>query len=451
MNLGTLLPFVLQRDKPLEAPPKVEKPDVGTASISDQIAASYQIGSAEYGPVGAKFMRAKAWAAFRDMRRDPVLSSAIELKCYLPTAHGYQIEAASDDPRHIEQQEFLQYAFDSMEGDGIYGVIDKLTDGVAVGFSVQEKIWAKTPTGERFVATTRAIDPQLVSFDIDEFYRVHKLLMTVPGVSQNKPYPVDKFIYWTFNPSYEHPYGHGDFMEAYRAWFIKAEVTKLYAQYLERNAYGGIEVTKYKQGMTEEQIEKLKTESQKEGPVSKIFLPDGSTFEFIPLASSQMGNAYLDCIKQQNEEMVRAVLGSSLMVDEGSRVGSKAMAQVHLDTFRIGAMQLSRAIETVVNKSIIEPTIKVNYPGETKFPKFKLPQPSAAEQEMLANRIHASMDRDVISSDEPWVRSMLGYPADERDEDERADDDAAKKLKSILDGEEADGDKVLKEREDEKE
>lgn len=430
--------FLVDVDKPEPAKngALVKQEPIPSASMTDQMRASFLVGTPEIDPVGAKFLRAKAWPSFRDMRRDPVLSSCLELKTYLPTKNGWEVEPASEESQHVEQAEWVTEALDSM-CCGVMSVIDKALDAVAVGFSVQQKIWALLD-GKLVIVDTIAHDPQGISFDVDDQWRVYNIRITLSGSTEyREQYPVDRFIYWTYNPLYGHPYGHGDFLEAYRAWYVKNQAIILWVRYLEKHA-SGTRIVTFPATMTLEQQVELKLEIFKEGSLSAVMIPEGVQLEINHGVAGQSAAAYTDVMSWANEEMARAVLGSSLMVDEGSRVGSKAMASVHMETAIAGAMQLSRLIETeVIGKQLIEPMIRANYPGETKFPKFVLPQPSASEMEKLSARIFAAIDRGIVSEDEPFVRSDLGFPPDSRTDAEKAEDAVGKTIQEIAAGIEA--------------
>lgn len=414
------------------------KPDAPAAGIADIIAAQMRVGRPELMPISKKWLEAKAFVHLRDMRRDPVLSSCLELKCYMPTQNGWQVEPFDESEGAKTVADFVERAFKAMEGEGVFAVVDKLLDAVAIGFSVQEKVWGTLDTGELYIRTTVAHDPQNISFSIDNHWNVHEIRVSVHGKGDRVPYPRNRFIYWTYNPSYEHPYGHGDFSEAYRAWYSKNQAYIFWTRYLERMARGGIAIVKYAQGVTPELQEGIDDQLNLEGSLGSVHLPDKvADFKLEQALNSDAGRAFLDFVRMQNEEMAKAILGSSLMTDEGSRVGSKAMAAVHAQTAQIGSKQLARMIETQINKQVIEPIVRANYPGVKEFPTIKLPQPSLEERAARAEILYALLDRNVISPDEPFVRSDLNIPKDDRSPEDRAEVDADQTLAKIIDGIEA--------------
>lgn len=426
-------------------PEIVMQPEAPTASEADKISAMMPVGRPELMPVSKKWLQAKAFVHGRDMRRDPVLDSCLDYKCDVPMQSGWKVKPASDEAIDKKAAEFIERAFSEMDGDGAYGVVENLLDAVAIGFSAQQKVWDHTSAGELFIRDTIPHDPQSLSFTIDDFYRVTEIRTTIAGKTQRTPLPVAKFIYWAHKPLYGSPYGQGDFAKAYRAWYSKNQAIIYWTRYLERNARGGIPVVKYRDGVTTAMQEKIDEQMSLEGTLGSVHLPNEITdFKFEAALSASVGETFHAFVKTCNEEMARGLLGSSLMVDEGSRVGSKAMAAVHAQTSRVGSKKLARKIETVMNMQFIRPQVKANFPGIKAFPTLVLPQPSPEETAAKAELVWAAVDRRVLSPEEEWIRSALGFEPDDRDKvviaKEKEERDAERTIKEIAEGKEAEGD-----------
>lgn len=407
------------------------KPEAESAPASQRQLVSLIVGRQEYSPVAYTFLSKNAWENFRAMRRDPVVSSCLDYKCYLPVKNGWEVEPATEDnPQHQEQAEFIKYA---LQKGNIEKIIDKLMDAVAVGYSVQEKIWGNLPSGEKFIKDTIAHDPQGIAFEVDENWKVGKII-THHVAGMRKAYPANRFIYWAYNPLYEHPYGHGDFLEIFRAWYIKYQALVLWTRFVERNA-SGTRVYTYANGTTEEQQGDILDQLEAPGALTHVMMPEGDTLEIVTGSASDGGGSFSSLMAMCDTQIARGILGSSLMAEEGNRTGSMAQSKVHADTAKVGSEALARMIECVVNEQIIAPTMRVNYPGETEYPKFKLPQPDIDEQKARLEIATRLLDSGVLYADETWWRPMFGFPADFKTPEEREserEEEEAKELENAL-------------------
>lgn len=422
-----------------QQPVQVSNDPAAANNITDQMRASVLVGRPAAQPVGLEFEDAKAWKVYRDMRRDPIVASCADLKCASTVQHGWQIEPADDSDRNGEIAEFIETALDRIGEGGLYEVIDKMLDGVCVGRSIQEKCWGEGHDKRSIVNRTISHDPQNVSFNVDEYWTVHAI-----GIAQNgipKFYPRERFIYFAYGKLYEHPWGLGDFQKAYRAWFIKGQIVIRWMQYLERNARGGIPIVTVATAVKEGQQAELESQLRKmfDGPLSHIQKPADMEIEWLNVLNATAGDAFHAAIKWCNEEIARAFLGSSLQVDEGSRVGSKAMASVHAKTGMSVMIALVRRVEAALNKQLLEPMVRANYPGVTEFPRIVLQHTTPEEFIAKFEALMQAIDRGIVGPTESWIRPYLNLEAPEEgeDTDAAAEAGAQKKLKEILGGKEA--------------
>jgi hypothetical protein len=400
-----------EREKPLEQLLKSEVPPA-TPDFT-QLLVKLLIGTSEWEPVGYKFLRDVGFRDFREMLRDPVISSCLELKTYLPLRHGVKVTPKDGSEEAKALADVVQWMLDTTFENGIDHVLRSALDAVGVGFSVQEVFWEKRNyRGQEFWCPvyTVAIDPSLVGFEVDEWWRVKRILVYTKGFKE-KPLPLERAIYWRYKPTYDHPYGHGDLWEAWRAWFIKKNVLRLWLVFAERVAMQ-TRVVKYPRGMTPEAVEDLWQKLEQKVAQLTVLVPSDIELEVIE-ASKSPSEIFESLAHWANIEMARAILGSSLAVDEGQRVGSLAMAKVHLDVaFSFAKTMASEVERSIVKKQIVDRFLRVNF-GEEALeiaPDVMLPQPDPGEMAMRAKVIMDAVDRGVVAPDEEWVRTELDFP-----------------------------------------
>ncbi|MCL6519023.1 MAG: DUF935 domain-containing protein [Armatimonadetes bacterium] len=288
----------------------------------------------------------------------------------------------------------------------------KVMDALAKGFSVCEINYKIIPDGPFAgmvgLESIKSKDPAAFGFEMDEFLNINGLTIMESGKTASLP--VEKFIIYTYMPEYEMPYGQSDLRAAYKHWWSKEVILKFWNIYLEKF---GLPTAKgsYRRGLPKEQQDDLLRVLDKIQQETAIVVPEDIRIELI---EAQRGGeaGYLAAIEFHNRQIAKAILGQTLTSEEGSRVGSLAMAKVHLDVLCFYLQKLKRDLEdTVVQEQIIRRLVDINFgPLAKVYPKFVLGSLEDKDIEALGSLIEKLIAGKVVAPNEPWIRKYLGIP-----------------------------------------
>lgn len=405
---------------PTSKAPKVRKSDMMKRVVPSRIA--WQSGTYRMAP-GAFLDKLpewqvlqKRWNDFEKMRRDPIIADALDLKCDSVLGEGWAVHPAGGDhatPEQVEQAEFVEWALRQVPGT-VEDVLRSVMDAVAIGFSVIEKVYTVSPSSSRFpgrIVPTAFyhLDPSAVGWQFDEDGSLTAVLVTVPGRMVQEAVPLEKVIHWAYRSRYESPVGAGDFVTVYRPWWIKNETLKFWAVAIERTGVPR-PIGKYEDGAAPSFQTDLLDKLRASAAANAMVIPKSVEIEMQEPKSD--GAIFKSIISYCDSEIVKGIIGASLVTDEGERTGSLALGKVHAAAAAAKVARLKRDLEEhVMGEQVIRQLIDLNYPPEQVdgYPQFSLPDPTTDIVQRTTSVVNL-IDRGVISPDEPWIREALGFP-----------------------------------------
>lgn len=376
-------------------------------------------GSMAHSVVWDDVMETKGADAYRKMRHDPDVKAALDVKIGGILTKGWELAPAiSEGEDGYEaakaQSDFVQAVFDEMPGsiDGRLKAI--LKDALGLGTAVAERLWGigegKDTAGKFVYRDLKPKDPTLYQVEVDDFNNVTKLVLA--GVGVQAEVDPDKFAFMYWQQEYGQPWGVADLRAAYKFWFIKTNLWKYWAIFLEK--YGSpTAVGKYPRGLPKEQQAELLTVIDKIQQETAIVVPDDETVELLE-AMKDGKSSFLEAIQECGAQIAKAIVGQTLTANEGTRVGSMALGKVHQDTLTIYIKELKRITEEWMDEVVIRPLIDMNF-ADRQYPNFTLLYDDSDKQ-ALSEMIYRQVDIGVIKADEPWIRETLGFPAYDPDE-----------------------------------
>ena len=228
------------------------------------------------------------------------------------------------------------------------------------------------------------------------------------GVPLRDGLPADKFIIYSYMPRYESPYGQSDLRAAYRHWWSKDIILRFYNRYLEK--YGSPTAKgSYKRGTPRSQQDELLRVLDKIQQETAIVIPEDVKIEL--LEAQRGGEAgFINALEFHDKQIAKAILGQTLTTDEGQRVGSLALAKVHLQILRYQLEKLKRDLEEVVIcEQLIRRLVDLNYAG-AGYPRFTLGSLEEKDLTALGDLIVKLINGGVISPEEGWIREELEIP-----------------------------------------
>lgn len=352
----------------------------------------------------------KGFAVYDEMQNDAQVRSCLNTRKFAVLSKGWNVRPSSDSPEDVRVARFVEFCLHDMKGS-VPEMLFKVLDAVAKGFSICEinyKVIGGGPfDGMIGLASVKSKDPAEFGFDLDQFLNVRGL--THQGLSGQSRLPAEKFIVYTHMPVYELPHGQSDLRAAYKHWWSKEVILKFWNLYLEKFGMPTAKGT-YRRGVPKDQQDELLRVLDKIQQETALVVPEDVTVEL--LEAQRRGEAgYLAAIEFHNKQIAKAILGQTLSSDEGSRVGSLALARVHMDVLRFYLERLKRDLEeTVMREQLIRRLVAINF-GTDRCPLFTLGNLEEKDLELLGGLITKLIDGRVVEPTEPWIREYLGIPA----------------------------------------
>lgn len=355
----------------------------------------------------------RGYAVYDAMQKDAQVQACLMIKKLAVLSRGWEVHAASDSPQDREVADFVRFALSDMRGS-ILDVLYNILDALAKGFSVMEvnyRIIDSGPYRGRIgLSSIKSKDPSTFVFDLDEFSNVQGLHRCGFGrdASGDGDLPSEKFVIYTYMPKYESPYGTSDLRAAYKHYWSKDVLIRFLNIYLEK--YGSPTAKgSYKRGTprsAQDELLKVLDRIQQE---TAIVIPEDVQVEL--LEAQRGGEAgYLQAIEFHDKQISKAILCQTLMTDEGNRVGSFALAKVHLDVLKMCLYKLKRDLEeSVMQEQVIRRLVDYNF-AVNAYPAFRLGPLEDKDFQSLSGAIAQLVSGGVVRPNERWIREYLGLP-----------------------------------------
>jgi hypothetical protein len=209
-----------------------------------------------------------------------------------------------------------------------------------------------------------------------------------------------------------------DLRQAYRPWYLKDQVVKLYATYLERFA-GGFTSLSLDQsaGITagSPQHEALKAVLRNLRNMTGIILPPGVTMD-VHMPSNT--GEYREALHYFDLAIAKSLLVPNLLgLSHNSGAGSLAQSQTHLEAFFWTLNADARRLEACLNEQMFRRLGDMNW-GDSEYPQFKF-RPATNEQiKWLIDTWKVLVDAKAViptEDDEKRFREILDMPMREED------------------------------------
>lgn len=404
---NVVLNFFAEKLSSRRSPPMNE-----TASARGALASS--VGSiAPYNP--DDLIGKRGYSVYDQMQRDAQVQACLMIKKLALLSRDWEIHPASDDPADRKVADFVRFALQDMRGS-ILDVLYNALDALAKGFSVMElnyRVVEKEPyRGMIGLVSIKSKDPSTFVFDVDKYLNVKALRRSIGfvlGDGAEEVLPPEKFVIYSYMPRYESPYGTSDLRAAYKHYWSKDVLIRFLNLYLEK--YGSPTAKgSYKRGTPKTAQDELLKVLDKIQQETAIVIPEDVQVEL--LEAQRGGEAgYLQAIEFHDKQIAKSILCQTLMTDEGMRVGSFALAKVHLDVLKMCLKKLKRDLEeAVMQEQVVKRLVDYNF-NVTSYPVFSLGPLEDKDVESLANVISMLVSGEIIRPDEGWIREYLGLPS----------------------------------------
>jgi len=350
---------------------------------------------------------AKGLEVYEKMCHNAQVAACLSIKRSSVLARGWDISSKkSDGALGKEISEFCTDVFEWMEGT-VFEFLEGVCDALAKGYSVQSMVWDVIERGKwagkmapRYISPK---DPEDWQFEVDEYKRVLRLI----HVPSDARYPRSDFVLYVHRGRYGNPYGESDLRNAYRNWWSVDFLERFWNIYMEK--FGSPTVKgSYRRGTTAAAKQLFLTALSSVQSKSAVVFPDDMKVEL--LETIRQGEAgFRLAVEYHNKQIAKAILNQTLITDDGSGVGSFALAKVHLDVLRMGLRGLKQGLEeSVVREQVLRRLVEVNYGYDAPVPLFSLGPLEDREIEPLSRAAKNIVDSQIVAADDPWLREFLG-------------------------------------------
>jgi SPP1 gp7 family putative phage head morphogenesis protein len=304
------------------------------------------------------------------MSHDDQISVCLDLKTDLILSSGFDIMIDEKDTSTDEIKRELEV---SLEEDTDRSLTEMLSEvlfsGEMAGFALSEKLFWQRDDGKIALKDIKTRHPATWLIYLDKKGNVEKYVQqTASGDIEIKP---TALIHYINNAKWGNYYGNSALRNCYDAWFIKRQIIRYYAIFLEKNA-APIPVARYDTNAPESAVDKIFNSIKNFQSKTALAIPKEIEMTFLEAKSS--GESYTKAINLMNMHIGRSLLIPDLLGFQGSETsgGSYSLGKEQMNVFFKHIHKKRKIIEDLVNNEILKPMIIANYGLVDKFPKFRL-------------------------------------------------------------------------------
>lgn len=355
---------------------------------------------------------------YKTMRGDDQVKACLQLKKAAVITPGWEIDG--DNEEHVA---FVQYCIDQMEGT-MEGFVSSMLSAFDYGFSLHEKVFNYIDrgkfNGKIGIKQLKAKSPTRITFDFDDYGNLKKdgIIQTQADGKETR-LPVDKMIMYSYQKEFNNYYGESDLKAVYRLWFVKTNVLKYWAVYLERFSIPIVNGKLTTGKITDTQRDDFKTLVSNIQAGMSVITPQDMILEL--LESSRVDRGVFDqAIDALNVGIARGILIPQLIgLVPQAGVGSYGKSETDLKVFDWVLGSIGKQIQDIINEQLIVQLIDINYGIQEKYPKFQIKPLKQEDKTMIAAAWGEAVARGAVTSTpqtQTWIRTLLDAPEPEPDE-----------------------------------
>lgn len=331
----------------------------------------------------------------RDLHYRAVLSTR-----KLAVAHiRPSVEAASDDPKHIEHADAVRKLLKNPETPELYF---DLLDGLGKGFSVVEIIW-DTKTGLFIPNEYKWVDPRHLVLDKEDLNTINLLDDNDEGFS-----PLKEYGYVIHKPRTKsgHFIRNGLARLVAVMHMLKSYTVKDWWSFAEMFGMP-IRIGKYHSNASDGDIRTLINAIASIASDAGAVIPESMQIEMIETSKGKGGETLFEnMVGWADAQISKAVLGQTMTTDNGS---SQSQATVHNEVRKDIIKWDARQLAMTLNQYLVKPFIDLNYGVQDGYPEIQITLDEPEDVKSFVDALTPLIDRGlkVQASD---VRDRLGIP-----------------------------------------
>lgn len=333
------------------------------------------------------------------------------------------IEGASDDPKHVEQRDYINAVmFDILRWKTSLGEI--LTH-LEFGFSVHEKVLDVQPVlgTDRIVLKNLAFRKQ-TSISKWQAGDDRPGVTQINSKGQSIPIDLERLVVFTNEQEGDNYEGISILRAAYKHWYYKDKLYQIDAIGHERQALGVVKI-KHPKNAEEKYINKAEEAARNLRANEEAFItePEGWEIEFMDMKAQTLRET-LPSIDHHDLQIPSSVMAGFMKLGSTSGSGSRSVGEVQYKAFEQQVLSVAEYIADTMNQYVIKELIDLNFNNVTEYPKLTVGALDKDSLKELAESYKTLVDAGAIDptpEDEAYLRGRLGLP--ERPDEEEADED----------------------------
>jgi hypothetical protein len=360
----------------------------------------------------------KGLKVYEDMMSDEQIKAVMNFRRDAVTARGWDVvfPASSsldeaEQERRINMLKFLLQAMDGSITDGLNSILRAMQ----FGYSITEKVFDFIDyegKSQYYCAALQAKPLQTFYFECDPYGRIVEFYQLLGGLRNELD--LKKFVYYVHNPDEDNIFGRSELRSAYRSWYAKDVIIRLWNLWMERMAGGFLAVTRTPDSApvvpgTQEYLDLTRALSSITTTTSML-LPTGFDAKLITPGNTDQYQAALSWHDRAiaKSQLVPNLLGVS---DQGDH-GSLAQSASQLEAFAWTLANISNRLADCVNDQLIWDICEQNF-GDGDYPEFVFSAVSDAQLQWMITSwkdLVGAKSVHVTPKDEQHIRAILDFP-----------------------------------------
>ena len=358
----------------------------------------------------------KGFKIYRQMMLDEQVKAVVKFKRDAITSRDFYF-TLNDERLTEDEADHRLATYDAM----IDNVCGSFNDGLNFimsamyqGFSLTEKLFEVFEYRDIPYVGLYKLKPKpydSFKFKTDQYGDIEKIIQELDA--QEQEIDLAKFVYFIHNPEFDEHYGQSELREAYRSWYSKDVVIRLYNQFLERFA-GGFVVARPGDGQTLTQgtreYNAVLAAIQNIRQQTSILFPNQMELEVHQPASTDQ---FEKAIVMHDLQIAKALLVPNLLgVTHQGDTGSYSQASTQLEAFLWTLDADAARLEDTLNEQIFAPLSVVNF-ADGIGPKLKFKPVSEQKKFELIKTWKGLVEAKAVrptDADEDQLREMLDMP-----------------------------------------
>lgn len=423
-------PWYFKTEAKNQPPPPDEQPDTGqgqsTPDKPGELPQGKPPGIDAAGTDGAATMRRRFDAQPPPDAPDPNAAKPADTQPPPNAPSPEELQQAAQDKalaqdeydaacEELEQRErVMEEIFARMRGtftDGLHAILSALHNG----FSMTEKVFEQFEhEGQTYIGlkALKARPFESFYFEVDQYGNISTVVQRWQGQQQDIDY--SRFVHYVQNPDVDPHYGESELRSAYRAYWSKDVVTKLWNIYLERHASGFIWATSTENGPTltkgTPEFTALQSALDNLTGRTSMIVPRGVEIHY---ETPSQTDSFEKAIASHDKAIAKALLVPNLLgISEQGNTGSYAQSQTQLEAFLWTLEAEAKRLEEAINEQIVNHLGDLNW-GDGRYPRFCFKPISEQLRQNVLRMWTELMKAGAVRStetDEAYVRELLDFP-----------------------------------------